>query len=79
MPLYKYNYARAEVECLPNPVSPDGASRPSRLAWSDKRQHLEFMAGMVAKWHTEQAHWVGLDERDHAGSWKNRLKRERSN
>ncbi len=59
------------------PVAADadsGADRhsPSRLAWSDKRQHLEFMARLVERHHGEAAHWVGLDNRDLRDKWQTR-------
>lgn len=59
-------FSDAEVACLADPVSPGARSYHSRMAWTDKRQHLEFMARLVQARHGADAaeHWVGLDNRD---------------
>ncbi len=72
-------FDRAEVSCLPDPVTAyttedaedEAFGRPSRLAFSDKRQHLEFMAQLVSLMHNaSSAHWVGLDNKDVRNKWQ---------
>ena len=64
------NFVEAELACLPD--TKVEAIYNSRLMWTTKGSHFEFMGRILERETGQTEYWVGADSRDYMWHWESR-------